>query len=56
MMSTVTSALILLPFFSVVLHESGTRNALLGPLQNNSAVYLTPLLVLKITQFLDIFV
>jgi len=26
-----TMALILLPFLSVALHESGTRNALLGP-------------------------
>jgi len=37
-----TSALILLPFLSVALHESGTRNALLSPL-----------LVLKITQLQD---
>jgi hypothetical protein len=34
------SQLILLWFFSVTLHESGTRNALLGPLPNNTEVYL----------------
>ena len=39
---SVTSALILLPFLSVPLHESGTRNALLGPWLNNTEVYLTP--------------
>ena len=32
---------ILLPFLSVALHESGTRNSLLGPLLNNTEVYLT---------------
>ena len=37
MVSSVTSALILLPFLSVALHESDTRNALLG-----TEVYLTP--------------
>jgi hypothetical protein len=31
-----------LPFLSVALHESGTRNALLGPWLNISEVYLTP--------------
>ena len=36
---------ILLPFLSVALHESGTRNALLGPRP--------PLSVLKITQLQD---
>ena len=36
------SALILLPFLSVTLHESGTRKALLGPWLNKSGVYLTP--------------
>jgi len=38
----VTSALILLLCLSVALHESGTRNALLGPWLNNTEVYLTP--------------
>jgi hypothetical protein len=33
---------ILLPFLTVTLHESGTRNALLGPWPNNTEVYLTP--------------
>jgi len=42
MVSSVMSALILLPFLSVALHESGTRNALLGPWLNNTEVYLTP--------------
>ena len=37
MVTSVTSALILLPFLSVALHESDTRNALLG-----TEVYLTP--------------
>jgi hypothetical protein len=40
--SSVTSAFILLPFLSVALHESGTKNALLGPLLNNTEVFLTP--------------
>ena len=30
-----------LPFLSVALHESGTRNALLGPWPNNAEIYLT---------------
>jgi hypothetical protein len=30
-LSAVMSALILLPFLSVALHDSGTRNALSGP-------------------------
>jgi hypothetical protein len=42
MVSPVTSVLILLPFLSVAQHESGTRNALLGPWPNNTEVYLTP--------------
>ena len=36
MAPSVMSALILLPFLSVTLHESGTRNALLGPWLNNT--------------------
>ena len=35
-------AFILLPFLSVALHESGTRDALKGPRLNNTEVYLTP--------------
>jgi hypothetical protein len=35
-----TYELILLPFLSVARHESGTRNALLGPWLNNTEVYL----------------
>jgi hypothetical protein len=44
MVSSVMSALILLPFLSVALHvhESGTRNALLGPWPKNTEVYVTP--------------
>ena len=38
---------------SVILRESGTRKALLCQLQNNIKVYLTALLVLKITQLQD---
>jgi hypothetical protein len=38
----VMSALILLPFLSVALHESDTRNALLGPRLINTEVYFTP--------------
>jgi hypothetical protein len=30
------------PLFTVALHESGTRNALLGPWLNNSEVYWAP--------------
>jgi hypothetical protein len=37
--STVMLALTLLAFLSVDLHESGTRNALLGPCINNTEVY-----------------
>jgi hypothetical protein len=40
MVSSVMSALLLLLFLSVAIHESGTRNALLGP--NYTEVYLTP--------------
>jgi len=39
--TSVTSSLLLLPFLSVALHESSTRNALLGPWPNNTEVYLT---------------
>ena len=53
MVSSIKSALILLPFLSVTLHESGTRNALLGPWLNNTEVYLTPLLLFNITQFVE---
>ena len=49
MASSVTSALILLLFLSVALHESGTRNALLSPWK----FFLPPLLVLKIAQLQD---
>ena len=55
MVSSVMSALILLPFLSVALHVSGTRNVLLGPWPNNTEVFLSPLLVLKITQLQDKF-
>ena len=48
-----TSARILLASFIVVLHESGTRKALLGPWLNSTEVYLTPLLVLKKTWISD---
>jgi hypothetical protein len=37
------SPLILLPFLTVALHESGTRQASLRPWLNNTTVYLTPL-------------
>ena len=45
MITSVTSVLILFPFLSVALHESGTRNYLLGPGPNNTEVYLTPLTI-----------
>ena len=48
MVFLVMSTFILLLFLSVTLHESCTRRALLGPWLNNTEVYLTPLLVLKI--------
>ena len=51
MVFSVTSSLILLPSFSVAQYESGTKKALLGTRLNNTEVYLTPLLVLKTTQF-----
>jgi len=41
---SMTSALILLSFLSVALHESGPRNALLGPRPNNTEVYLNPVI------------
>jgi hypothetical protein len=47
MLSSVMSALILLPFLTVALHESGIRKALLGLWLNNTEVYLNPLKVLK---------
>jgi hypothetical protein len=54
MASSVMSAFILLPFLSAVaLYDSGIRYALLGPWLNTIEVYLTPLLVLKITQLQD---
>jgi hypothetical protein len=43
-LSSVVSALVLLPFLSVALHESGTRKALLGPWLNDTDVYLNPLI------------
>jgi hypothetical protein len=52
-MSSVKSALILLPFLTGTLHESNTRKALLGPWLNNTEGYLTPSLVLKFTQMQD---
>ena len=52
-MPSVTSTLILLPFFTVALHGSGIRKALLAVLLNNTEVYMTHLLVLKITQLQD---
>jgi hypothetical protein len=41
------------PFLSVVLHESGTRKALLAPWLNDTDVYLNPLFVLEIIQLED---
>ena len=52
-MSSVKSALILLPFLTCTLHESNTRKALLGPWLKNTEGYLTPSLVLKFTQMQD---
>jgi hypothetical protein len=40
--SSVTSTCMLKSFLTVALHESGTRNDLLGPWLNNTEVYLTP--------------
>jgi hypothetical protein len=51
MLYSVKSTLILLPFLSVALYESGIRQALLSPWLNNTEVFfdpLRPLLVLKI--------
>ena len=48
-----TSTCMLKPFLTVALHELGTRNALLGPLLNNTEDYWTPLLVLQITLLQD---
>ena len=48
MVPSVTSELILLPFLSVTLHESGNRNALLGSWLNNTEVYLTPFISTQI--------
>jgi hypothetical protein len=45
MASFVTSAHILLPFRSIALNESGTRNALLGLWSNSTEVYLTPFII-----------
>ena len=42
MAPSVMSALILLQFLFVALHESGTRKALLDPWLNNTEVYLIP--------------
>ena len=42
MVSSVTSVLILLPFLSVALPESGNRNVLLGAWPNNTEVHLMP--------------
>ena len=41
--------------FTVALHDSGTRKALLGSQLNNTEIYLTPFinLVLEITQLQD---
>ena len=40
--SSVNSALIMLLFLTVTLHESGIRKAVFGPWLNNTEVYLTP--------------
>ena len=53
MVSSVTSALILLLFLAVALHESGIMKAVSDPILNNTEVYLIPLLVLKIIQLQD---
>ena len=42
--------LYMLPYFNVVLTESGHQKVWLGPWLNNTEVYLSPLLVLKSTQ------
>jgi hypothetical protein len=51
--SSMTYALILFSFLTVVIHESGTRWASLGPWLNNTEVYFSSLFVLKITQLQD---
>ena len=51
--SSAKSTLILLPFLTVALHESGTRKSLLVPWLNNTEVFWPPLLPLKITQLQD---
>jgi hypothetical protein len=48
----VKSSLIMLPFLSVVLHESGTINVFLGPWLNDNDLYLA-FFVLKITVLKD---
>ena len=53
MVSSVTSALILLLFLVVVLHESGIMKVVSDPILSNTEVYLIPLLVLKIIQLHD---
>ena len=50
MVPSMASAIILLPFLIVALHELGTRKTLLGPLLNNTEVYLTSLLWVISTQ------
>ena len=52
MVSFLKSSLIMLPFLSVVLHESGNRNAFLGPWLNDTDLYLA-FFVLKITELED---
>jgi len=42
--SSVTSMCMLKQFLTVAQHQSGTINALLGPLLNNTEVYWTPLI------------
>ena len=41
----ITSALILFPFLSVALHESGTRKVVLDPWPNNTEDYLSPFII-----------
>ena len=54
-MSSVMSGLILLPFLSVALHESGSRNTLFHDLTTLKFIW-PPLIVLNITQLQDIYV
>ena len=51
--SFITSAPILFLFFTVSLHEPGTRKASFGPRLNKTEFYLTPLLAFKIKQLPD---